>query len=293
MKAKGLIKWIFALIVVAIIGFFGFVFKVNEGQCAVVTRFGAARAEITEAGMYLRLPWPFENVTVYDGRKQYMDSGYLETLTHDKKNVIMQTYAIWSISDPLQYYTSVGSTALAEKYLGDLITNSKNGTMGTYDLSSLVSMDEDDIKINEIEGLMLDEVSEHAREQYGIQVHDLRIKRLGLPTTNVQSVFTQMQAERQKYIDQLLAEGERDAKIIKSESDAEAAQIIAQGREQAAEINAETEREVAQIYADAHTQDPELYKFLRKLAALEASVDENTVMIIEMDQAPFDVLAGN
>lgn len=293
MKAKGLIKWIFALIVVVIIGFFGFVFKVNEGQCAVVTRFGAARAEITEAGMYLRLPWPFENVTVYDGRKQYMDSGYLETLTHDKKNVIMQTYAIWSISDPLQYYTSVGSTALAEKYLGDLITNSKNGTMGTYDLSSLVSMDEDDIKINEIEGLMLDEVSEHAQEQYGIQVHDLRIKRLGLPTTNVQSVFTQMQAERQKYIDQLLAEGERDAKIIKSESDAEAAQIIAQGREQAAEINAETEREVAQIYADAHTQDPELYKFLRRLAALEASVDENTVMIIEMDQAPFDVLAGN
>lgn len=292
MKTKGLIKWIFALIVVAIIGFFGFVFKVNEGQCAVVTRFGAARAEITQAGMYFRLPWPFENVTTYDARKQYMDSGYLETLTHDKKNVIMQTYAIWSISDPLRYYTSVGSTALAEKYLGDLITNSKNGTMGTYELSSLVSMEEDDIKIAEIEGIMLAEVSEHASEQYGIEVHDLRIKRLGLPTTNVQSVFSQMQAERQKYIDQLLAEGERDAKIIKSQSDAEAARIIAEGREEAAGINAETEREVAQIYADAHTQDPELYKFLRKLAALEASVDENTVMIVEMDQAPFDVLSG-
>lgn len=293
MKAKGLIKWIFALIVAAIIGFFGFVFKVNEGNCAVVTRFGAARAEITEAGMYFRLPWPFENVTIYDARKQYMDSGYLETLTHDKKNVIMQTYAIWSISDPLKYYTSVGNTALAEKYLGDLITNSKNGTMGTYDLSSLVSMKEEDIKITEIEQLMLADVGAHAREQYGIEVHDLHLKRLGLPTTNVKSVFSQMQAERQKYIDQLLAEGERDAKIIKSESDAEAAQIIAEGREQAAQINAETEREVAQIYADAHTQDTELYSFLRKLAALEASVDANTVMIIEMDQAPFDVLTGN
>ena len=293
MKAKGLIKWIFALIVAAIIGFFGFVFKVNEGNCAVVTRFGAARAEITEAGMYFRLPWPFENVTIYDARKQYMDSGYLETLTHDKKNVIMQTYAIWSISDPLKYYTSVGNTALAEKYLGDLITNSKNGTMGTYDLSSLVSMKEEDIKITEIEQLMLADVGAHAREQYGIEVHDLHLKRLGLPTTNVKSVFSQMQAERQKYIDQLLAEGERDAKIIKSESDAEAAQIIAEGREQAAQINAETEREVAQIYADAHTQDTELYSFLRKLAALEAAVDANTVMIIEMDQAPFDVLTGN
>ena len=243
--------------------------------------------------MYFRLPWPFENVSIYDARKQYMDSGYLETLTHDKKNVIMQTYAIWSIADPLKYYTSVGDTALAEKYLGDLITNSKNGTMGSYDLSSLVSMNEDDIKISKIEEQMRTEVAAHARDQYGIQLHDLRLKRLGLPATNVQSVFTQMQAERQKYIDQLLAEGERDAKIITSEADAEAAQIIAEGREQAAQINAQTEQETAQIYAQAHTQDPELYKFLRKLAAVEASVDENTVMIIKMDQAPFDVLDGD
>ena len=293
MNQKRIVKWGFAIIVAAIIGFFGFVFKVNEGQCAVVTRFGAARAEITQAGMYFRLPWPFENVSLYDARKQYMDSGYLETLTHDKKNVIMQTYAIWSISDPLKYYTSVGDTALAEKYLGDLITNSKNGTMGSFDLSALVSMREDDIKISEIESLMLAEISDHAEEQYGIKLHDLRLKRIGLPATNVQSVFTQMQAERQKYIDQLLAEGERDAKIIMSESDAEVARIIAEGREQAAEINAQTEQEVAQIYAEAHAQDPELYKFLRKLAALEASVDENTVMIIKMDQPPFDVLGGD
>lgn len=292
MNQKRIVKWAFALIVVAILGFFGFVFKVNEGECAVVTRFGAARAEITRAGMYLRLPWPFENVSLYDARKQYLDSGYLETLTHDKKNVIMQTYAIWSIADPLKYYTSVGDTALAERYLSDLITNSKNGTMGTYSLTALVSMDEDDIKIGEIEGLMLAEVSSHAEEQYGIKLHDLRLKRIGLPSTNVQSVFVQMQAERQKYIDQLLAEGERDAKIIRSESDAEVARIVAEGREQAAEINAQTEKQVAQIYAEAHAQDPDLYQFLRKLAAVEASVDENTVMIVKLDQAPFDVLAG-
>ncbi len=292
MNQKRIVKWAFALIVAAIIGFFGFVFKVNEGQCAVVTRFGAARAEITRAGMYLRLPWPFEDVSVYDARKQYLDSGYLETLTHDKKNVIMQTYAIWSIADPLKYYTSVGDTALAERYLSDLITNSKNGTMGTYSLTALVSMNEDDIKIGEIEGLMLAEVSSHAQEQYGIKLHDLRLKRIGLPSTNVQSVFVQMQAERQKYIDQLLAEGERDAKIIRSESDAEVARIVAEGREQAAEINAQTEKQVARIYAQAHAQDPDLYQFLRKLAAVEASVDENTVMIVKLDQAPFDVLAG-
>ena len=293
MNQKKIVKWGFALIVAAIIGFFGFTFKVNEGQCAVVTRFGAPRAEITQAGMYPRLPWPFENVSTYDGRKQYMDSGYLETLTHDKKNVIMQTYAIWSIDDPLKYYTSVGDAALAEKYLSDLITNSKNGTMGSYDLTALVSMAESDIKIGEIEDKMMKDVSSKALAQYGIKVHDLHIKRIGLPSTNVRSVFTQMQAERQKYIDQLLAEGERDAKIIRSEADAEVARIIAEGREEAALINAATEKEVAEIYAESHAQDPELYKFLRKLAAVEASVDENTVMIIQSDTAPFDVLDGD
>ena len=113
-KKMSIVKWLFALIVAAIIGFFGFVFKVNEGECAVVTRFGAVRAELTQAGMYLRLPWPFEDVRIQDARKRYLDSGYLETLTHDKKNVIMQTYAIWSIQDPLKYYTSVGDSALAE-----------------------------------------------------------------------------------------------------------------------------------------------------------------------------------
>ena len=289
-KKMSIVKWLFALIVAAIIGFFGFVFKVNEGECAVVTRFGAVRAELTQAGMYLRLPWPFEDVRIQDARKRYLDSGYLETLTHDKKNVIMQTYAIWSIQDPLKYYTSVGDSALAETYLSDLITNAKNGIMGSYDLSTLVSMEEDNIKIGEIEETMLAEIQPHAAQQYGIQIHELRIKRVGLPATNVQSVFGQMQADRQKYIDQLLAEGERDAQIIRSESVAEAAAIVAQGRESAAAINAETEREVASIYAGAHSQDPQLYELLRMLAALENSVDENTVMIITTDTPPFDVL---
>ena len=265
----------------------------HEGEYAVVTRFGAVRSEVTQAGMYLRLPWPFEDVQIQDARKRYLDSGYLETLTHDKKNVIMQTYTIWSIADPLRYYTSVGDTALAETYLSDLVTSAKNGTMGNYDLSALVSLDEEDIKIDEIEAAMLQEVQSHALEQYGIQVHELRLKRVGLPATNVQSVFTQMQADRQKYIDQLLAEGERDAQIIMSESDAEVAAIVAEGREEAAAINAETEREVAEIYASAHSQDPELYEFLQKLAALENSVDEDTVMIITMDTPPFDVLYGD
>ena len=80
MKGNRIIKWMFALIVAAIIGFFGFVFKVNEGEYAVVTRFGAVRSEVTQAGMYLRLPWPFEDVQIHDARKRYLDSGFFVTV---------------------------------------------------------------------------------------------------------------------------------------------------------------------------------------------------------------------
>lgn len=102
-----------------------------------------------------------------------------------------------------------------------------------------------------------------------------------------------MQADRQKYIDQLLAEGERDAQIIYERVRCGGGRHRGRGREEAAAINAETEREVAEIYASAHSQDPELYEFLQKLAALENSVDEDTVMIITMDTPPFDVLYGD
>ena len=138
--------------------------------------------------------------------------------------------------------------------------------MGNYDLSALVSLDEEDIKIDEIEAAMLQEVQSHALEQYGIQVHELRLKRVGLPATNVQSVFTQMQADRQKYIDQLAGGGERTPDHYERVG-CGGGRHRAEGREEAAAINAETEREVAEIYASAHSQDPELYEFLQKLAA--------------------------
>ena len=294
MKGNRIIKWMFALIVAAIIGFFGFVFKVNEGEYAVVTRFGAVRSEVTQAGMYLRLPWPFEDVQIQDARKRYLDSGYLETLTHDKKKCHhADLHHLEHRRPPAVLHQRGGIPPWRRPTSATWSPAPKMGPWATMTCPLWSPLDEEDIKIDEIEAAMLQEVQSHALEQYGIQVHELRLKRVGLPATNVQSVFTQMQADRQKYIDQLLAEGERDAQIIMSESDAEVAAIVAEGREEAAAINAETEREVAEIYASAHSQDPELYEFLQKLAALENSVDEDTVMIITMDTPPFDVLYGD
>lgn len=88
------VKIILAVALVVVLGYFGFTCEVREGNCAVILRLGAVRREVTEAGLYLKLPWPFETVVKYDSRLQYLESDHLETTTEDKRNVIIQSYAV-------------------------------------------------------------------------------------------------------------------------------------------------------------------------------------------------------
>jgi membrane protease subunit HflC len=268
-------------------------FVVREGTCAIVSRFGKIREICVDAGPGFKFPWPVETVVEFDTRSQYLDSGYTETLTQDKKNVILQTFMIWNVIDPRLFYTSIGTMETAEQYLNDMLANAKNGVMGAYELSSLVSTDPQNIRLDEIEADIKAIVAPKALENYGIHVTTVQIKRLALPNANVDSVFGQMRADRQKYVTQLLSEGERDAEIIRSKADTEAAQIMADGQTQAAAIEAETEKQVAAIYADAYKKNPELFEFLKRLAALEASVSDKTVLITGSEESPFSVLTEN
>jgi membrane protease subunit HflC len=283
-------KWIYASLFFLILGAFGFTFVVREGSCAIVSRFGKIREIRVDSGLRFKLPWPVENVVELDTRSQYLDSGYTETLTQDKKNVILQTYMIWNIKDPGLFYTSIGTMETAVQYLSDMLANAKNGVMGAYELSALVSTDPQNIRLNEIEADIHEIVARKALENYGIHVATVQIKRLALPSANIESVFGQMRADRQKFVTQLLSEGQRDSAIIRSKADTEAAEIIADGQTQAAAIEAETEKQVAAIYAGVYEKNPELFEFLKRLAALEASVSEKTVLIIGSDESPFSVL---
>ncbi|MDR2759709.1 MAG: protease modulator HflC [Spirochaetaceae bacterium] len=286
------LKWVFAALLVLILGCFGFTFVVREGSCAIVSRFGRIREIRRETGLGFRLPWPIENIINFDTRSQYLDSGYTETLTQDKKNVILQTGMVWNIENPAIFYTSIGNMDTAKQYLNDLLANAKNGVMGSYDLSALVSVKSENVKIDEIEAAILAMASPGALGNYGIHIELVQLKRLALPASNVESVFEQMRADRQKFVTQLLSEGERDAAIIRSKAEADAARIVADGRTQAAAIEAETEKQVAAIYADTYKKDPALFTFLKRLTALEEAVNDKTVMIMSSEESPFSVLTG-
>ncbi len=291
MKKINVLKWIVGAALVVVLAFFGFTAEVREGECAVITRFGEPRAEITEAGLYLRLPWPFEDIVKYDARRQYMESSYLEALTRDKRNIILNSYVVWQIADPLTYHNSVRASEIAVQYIRDLVSNATNGVLGGYDLTGLVSLDEEKIKIEEIQEEIFARVRENSLANYGIEICDVSMMRLSLPDVNLQSVFDQMRADRQKEIDTIIAAAERDANKIITGANAEAAEIIAKGTTDAAELKAKTETEVARIYAEAQAANLELYRFLRQLDTVAGSVGEGTTLIVRTDEYPFSVLA--
>ncbi len=283
-------KYVTVVLVVLVLFWFGFVCQVREGSCAVILRFGAVRQEVTEAGVYLKLPWPFETVVSYDTRLQYLESNKLETTTSDKRNIILQSYVVWRIHDPVLYHNSVGSQGTVESYIKDQVFSATNSTMGGYKLTELVSLEKEEIKIDQIQQDIFQRVHDVCQENYGIEVTDVSILRLSLPEDNLQSVFAQMVADREKEISAILSEAQLEAKQIETDAMEQAAQITAQGTTDAAKIDAETETLVAEIYAEAQSANVELYQFLMDLDTMVNSVNGDTILVVKADQYPFNVL---
>jgi len=285
-------KYLYVIIFLVLVMAAGFTFTVREGTAAIVSRFGRIVNVYTEAGLRFRLPWPIDRIIVYDTRNRYMDSGLNETMTNEQINIILQSYLVWNIQDAQRFHISVGDYAAAQRHLNGIVANTKNGVMGNFTLSNLVSTNPDDIMLDEIRRIIEEQVAEAALSSFGIAVEALRFRRLALPYTNVLSVFEQMIADRQRYVSRYLSEGERDAAIIISEAEARAAEIIAQGRLEASIIEAETERRVTEIFGEAYDRNPQLFVFLKNLIALENSVNPDTTIIMRASESPFNVITG-
>ena len=283
-------KYVTAVLVLLVLFWFGFVCQVREGSCAVVLRFGKVRQEITEAGVYLKLPWPFETVVNYDTRLQYLESNKLETTTSDKRNIILQSYVVWKIEDPVLYHNSVGAQGKADYYIKDQVFSATNSTMGGYRLTEMVSLEKEEIKIDQIQQDIYQRVHDVCLENYGIDVTDVSILRLSLPEDNLQSVFAQMIADREKEITAIVSQAKLEAAQIEADAKQEAAEIIANGTNDAAKTDAETETLVAKIYAEAQSANVELYAFLMDLDTLLNSVGPDTTLVVKADQYPFNVL---
>ncbi|MEO0593516.1 MAG: protease modulator HflC [Myxococcota bacterium] len=272
------------------LAFAAFTWQLREGNTAILLRLGKAVEVVQDAGLHLRLPWPIDRVMLLDSRARVLNTRHTEMLTRDKKNVVLLSYAVWKIADPLRFYQSLGSIEAADSKLDGLVTNAKISALGGYDLSALVSTNTEDLKVGEIAQTILDDVSAKALDKYGVGIQKVGFKRLSLPEGNTRSVFDQMRAERQQYAARHTAEGEREAAKIRADTNLEVAVVRAEANEKSAQIRGEAEAEAARIYSEAHSLDPEFYRFMRSLESMKKVLGKKSTVVLRTDSAPFEVL---
>lgn len=284
------LRLILAVLLLSLISYKAFVLPLPEGHTAVIAHLGKPTRIITNPGAHLKWPWPVDTFYIFDSRNRIYDTRFTQTLTRDKKAIILLTYIVWKIDQPLTFLQSVGTIRNAEEKIEGLVSSSKNNVLGNFDLANLVSTNPEQLKLDEIENKILEAVSQRAKESFGVEISRVGIKRLAYPENNVKAIFNQMRAERGQYAAKYRAEGRMEASIILSETDLEIARINAEAVKNSASIKGRADREAAEIYAEAHKKGREFYKFNRSLEVLEKMLNQNATFILRSDQPPFDVL---
>ena len=277
-----------ALAVIAIIFLWTTFFSVRETEFVLITQFGRPIRTITEAGLHAK--WFFQTSIFFDRRLRVYNPRPSEFLTRDKKNIVIENYVAWKIQDPQRFVQTVGDPIAAEMRLHDIIWSGLSAALGTHDLDSIVSATPDKIQAAH----MLDDLTaltDHAAlEQYGINVVDVRIKRLNLPEQNKQSVYARMRAERERIARQYRAEGEEQALSIRADADRQREEILSVAYKQAEKTKGEGDAESTRIYGQAYSKNPKLYKLLRTLEAYKKILDDKTTAILSSDSELLKIL---
>src|SRR6266853_2923545 len=195
-----------ALAVIVVIFVWTTFFAVRETEFVLITQFGRPLYTITAPGLHAKPFW--QTAIFFDRRLRVYNPRPSEFLTRDKKNIVIENYVAWRIQDPQRFVQTVGDPIAAEMRLHDIIWSGLSAALGTHDLDSIVSVSPSNLQAAH----MLDDLTaltdRAALEQYGINVVDVRIKRLNLPEQNKQSVYARMRAERERIARQYRAEGE-------------------------------------------------------------------------------------
>ena len=258
-------------------------FMVDETQLAIVTTFGRPVRTILEAGPSWKLPPPIQSVLVFDKRLQIFDPQPTETFTLDRKNLVVDTFALWEIADPRVFLSKVGSVAGAENALAALLSSEMSAELGRHELSDLLSTNQEEVELEAIVDAVTDRCAQTAERDYGLRVVRAGLKRINLPPENKESVYERMRAEREQKAREYRAEGQEQATVIRAKTDLERRQILAAAYREAQTLKGEGDAAALRIYAEAYEQAPEFYRFTRTLSAYRDILNTDTTMVLSAD----------
>ena len=258
---------ILGIVVVAIYVLITAFVAVDVTESVIITQFGKPVRVVTEPGLIIKFPDPVQTAIRLDKRLRPLDSNIGEYLTEDKKNFVASSFILWRMSDPMKFIQSVRTFTSAERRLSDLVGSELGVAIGAYPLSSFLTTKEEGTKIEQILEKVITSCREQALKEFGIEVVDVRLRRLSFPEQNMRSVYARMRAERERMAKKYRAEGEEGAARIKSESDKQVREILAKAYYEAQVTRGRGDAESIRIYADAFKKDPGFYKLTRTLEA--------------------------
>lgn len=256
-------------------------FTVRETEFVLITQFGRPMYTVTDAGLHMK--WFFQSSNYFDRRLRVYDPRPSEFLTHDKKNLVIESYVAWRIQDPKRFVETVGDPTAAEMRLHDIVWSGLSAALGTHDLDSLIAPSAETVQAGDLLHKLTSMTDRAALDRYGIQVVDVRIKRLNLPEQNKQSVYARMRAERERIARQYRAEGEEQALKIRADADRQKEEILSAAYKDAEKIKGEGDAQATRTYSAAYSKNPRFYKLLRTLESYKKIFDDKTTAILSSD----------
>ena len=253
------------------------IFTVDQRQYAIIFQLGEVRNVIAEPGLYFK--WPMiQNVRYFDKRILTLDSAEPERfITSEKKNVLVDSFVKWRIVDPRLYYISVaGDEARAKTRLSQTVNAGLREEFGKRTVHDVVSGERDKIMEQMREKADLD------ARKIGVQIIDVRVKRVDFPTEVSESVYRRMEAERKRVANELRSEGAAEAEKIRADADKQREVTVAEAYRDAQKMKGEGDAKAAATYAQAFNQNPEFYSFYRSLEAYRNSFkNKSDVIVVE------------
>ncbi len=265
-------------------------FQVRETELGFVTLFGKPVREVNEPGLYLKWPTPIEQVHKFDSRMRVLEAAQLaETTTRGNVPIIVNTYVVWRVAEPLKFLNAVKTEDNAESKLRNHISDTQNRVIGQHSFSEFVNSDPTKIRFDEIQKEMLADLKGPVQAEYGIEIKTLGIKQLKVSEDVTKKVFERMKAERQGRTDAITSEGEAMAIQIRADANKKRDVLLDAAEGRAKEIRGQGDADAAKYY-ELLEADPQLAIFLRDLETMKTTLKERSTIVLRTDSDPYKLL---
>lgn len=278
-----LLSFLFS-VAIALLVLYSTVFVVDQKSHAIVFAFGEVKSVVSQPGLHFKLPAPFQNVIFLDKRILTIESPDADRfITAEKKNILVDTFVKWHIIDPKLYYVSFsGAESRAGDRLSQIVKAALNEEITKRSVRDVISGERDKVM-----QAIRAKVTEEAK-QIGVEIVDVRLKRVEYVNENIGSVFDRMKSERSRVANELRSTGFAESEKIRADADRQRIVILAEAYKEAESIRGAGDAEAAKIYSQAFSQNAEFYKFYRSLEAYRASFkNKSDVMVVDQNSEFF------